>query len=264
MTFCEREWKEGGYWQERKEETARRRTQGLLKKTARKGTLKPQIETAWVRTQELLKETATFQGRSHQVERWRIQEKRKEEKWKKRKKRKKKEKEEGEVQKKEMVEEVQRAHHKFVYDKNEERQKEEGKQKTVKNAPKRRHALGKFGKWLFLFLIVGQTWLSVCAEAEGPLRRTEAVMRMQQEVQIKENRWTEATSKRWRQSIGKDRTEMKKEARRLRCTLLNGSALSTQKKFLRRYTGKCDIFFGLEHRLRKEEMEEQFNREIRS
>ena len=54
---------------------------------------------------------------------------------------------------------------------------------------------------------------------------------------------------------------MKKEARRLRCSLLNGSAWSTEKKYMRRYKGKCDIFFGIERRLRKEEMEEQFNRE---
>ena len=32
---------------------------------------------------------------------------------------------------------------------------------------------------------VGQNWRSVSAAAEGPQRRTEAVMRMQQEVQVK-------------------------------------------------------------------------------
>ena len=32
---------------------------------------------------------------------------------------------------------------------------------------------------------------------------------------------------------------------------------------MRRYRGKCDIFFGIEHRLRKEEMAEQFNREAK-
>ena len=30
---------------------------------------------------------------------------------------------------------------------------------------------------------------------------------------------------------------------------------------MRRYKGAFDVFFGIEHRLRKEEMEEQFNRE---
>ena len=30
---------------------------------------------------------------------------------------------------------------------------------------------------------------------------------------------------------------------------------------MRRYNGMCDVFFGIEHRLRKEEMEEQINKE---
>ena len=29
---------------------------------------------------------------------------------------------------------------------------------------------------------------------------------------------------------------------------------------MRRYTGTFDIFFGIEHRMRREEMEEQFNK----
>ena len=32
---------------------------------------------------------------------------------------------------------------------------------------------------------------------------------------------------------------------------------------MRRNKGKCDIFFGIEHRLRMEEMEEQFNKEAK-
>ena len=32
---------------------------------------------------------------------------------------------------------------------------------------------------------------------------------------------------------------------------------------MRRYKGKCDVFFGIEHRLRKEAMEEQFNKEAK-
>ena len=56
---------------------------------------------------------------------------------------------------------------------------------------------------------------------------------------------------------------MKKEATILRCPLLNESARSTERKYMRRYKGRCDIFFGIEHRLRKEEMEEQFNKEAK-
>ena len=43
----------------------------------------------------------------------------------------------------------------------------------------------------------------------------------------------------------------------------NGSAWSTERKDIRRYKGTCDIFFGIEHRLRKEEMEGQFNKEAK-
>ena len=69
--------------------------------------------------------------------------------------------------------------------------------------------------------------------------------------------------KKWKRSKGVDRTEMRKEEKRLRCALLCGSAWSTEKKYVRRYRGTFDIFFGIEHRLRKEEMEEQFNKEAK-
>ena len=44
---------------------------------------------------------------------------------------------------------------------------------------------------------------------------------------------------------------------------LNGWARSTEMKYMRRYKGKCDIFFGIEHRLRTAEMEEQFIKEAK-
>ena len=46
-------------------------------------------------------------------------------------------------------------------------------------------------------------------------------------------------------------------------TLLNGSAWSTDKKYMMRYKESFDNFFGMEHRMRKEEMEEQFNKETK-
>ena len=69
-----------------------------------------------------------------------------------------------------------------------------------------------------------------------------------QEAQVKDCRWTEEIPQRWKQPKGEDRTKIKKEANLLRCTLLNGSAWSTERKYMRRYKGKCDIFFGIEHR----------------
>ena len=63
--------------------------------------------------------------------------------------------------------------------------------------PKARQTLGQFGKWLFLFVLLGQNWLSVSAAVEGP-QRTEAVIKMQQEVRNKESRWMETAPKRWK------------------------------------------------------------------
>ena len=88
--------------------------------------------------------------------------------------------------------------------------------------------------------------------------------RMQQhEVQVKESRWMEEIPQRWRQPEGEDRTEMRKEEKRLKCTSLNGSAWSTERKDIRRYRGAFNIFFGIEHKMRKDEMEEQFDKEAK-
>ena len=76
-----------------------------------------------------VRDPSTFEGKGHQAKRWRVQKKRKEEKWRKRKKMKKNKKKKVKAQQKETVEEVQRAHHQPVYVVSEERQKREGKQK---------------------------------------------------------------------------------------------------------------------------------------
>ena len=63
-------------------------------------------------------------------------------------------------------------------------------------------------------------------------------MRMQQGMQIKESSPRETAPEKWKQPEGEDRKEMKKDARELRSTLLNGSAWSTKKKYMRRNNGK--------------------------
>ena len=54
--------------------------------------------------------------------------------------------------------------------------------------------------------------------------------------------------------------KMQKESKMVGCTLLNGSQWSTENKYMRRYKGTHDNFFGVEHRMKKEEMKEQFNK----
>ena len=83
----------------------------------------------------------------------------------------------------------------------------------------------------------------------------------QREGQVKESSWMEETPKKVETAKGEDRTEMKKEAGVLRCTCSTGR-LGVQRKYMKRNKGKCD-FFGIEHRVRKEEMEEQLNREAK-
>ena len=50
-------------------------------------------------------------------------------------------------------------------------------------------------------------------------------------------------------------------AKTARCILLN--AWSTEKKYKERHKGTHDIFFGIEHRVEKEEMEEKFDTEAK-
>ena len=45
------------------------------------------------------------------------------------------------------------------------------------------------------------------------------------------------------------------------CVLLNGPTSSTDEKYMDRCSNTCDIFFGIEHRMRKETMEDIFNKD---
>ena len=106
-----------------------------------------------------------------------------------------------------------------------------GKAEEVQGAQSETN-LGGIAEVAIFLMILEQNWLSVSAAAEGPQRKTEAVIRMQQEVRNKESSWTEAVPIRWKRPEGEDRTEMQKAARRLRCTLLKGSTWSTERYLL--------------------------------
>ena len=131
-------------------------------------------------------------------------------------------------------------------------------------------------RWPFLLILV-QNWF--CVDAAALLRlepKKEAevpeIIIVSDAVEgtfvnldggIHQKKQKEKHQKKWKWTNGLDRTEMRKEEKRLRCALLNGSACSTERTFMRRYKGTFEVFFGMEHRLRKEEMEEQFNREAK-
>ena len=127
------------------------------------------------------------------------------------------------------------------------------------DVPKRDKPWGSLGGGSFSFLHLEQNWLCVNAAAEGLQKRTEMMVRMQQEVRVKESRRAEEIPQRWWQPQGEIRTEMKEEAKLLRCTI----GLEHREKVHEKIQWKVRCLFGIENRLKEEEMEEQFNREAK-
>ena len=147
------------------------------------------------------------------------------------------------MQKKVLVEKVRREDRKPLYGEGERRKERKGSQ-NQRQAYLDETSVGQVWKMALSPFAIGQNWLRVNAAAEGLQKRTDMMERWQhQEVQVKESRWAEEIPQRWKQPKGEDRTEMKKEAKLLRCTLLNGSAWTTERKYMRRYKGKFDFFF---------------------
>ena len=121
---------------------------------------------------------------------------------------------------------------------------------------------GLVGTWFFLLIVIGQSVMGVNAASENA-PKSEQMIGMQGGTEVNESSWGQTCQRRSRQEESEDRKEMQKESRMVKCTLLNGSVWNTKKKYMRRYMGTFDIFFGVEHGLKKEEMEEQFNQEAK-
>ena len=58
-------------------------------------------------------------------------------------------------------------------------------------------------------------------------------------------------------------SEMQKGLKTVMCTLLNGLAWCTEREYMKRSRSTFDIFFGIKHRMRREEMEERFIKEAK-
>ena len=160
----------------------------------------------------------------------------------------------------------------FVSERNEEGVKEKGRKRN--KSLRTKQVLGRSGRWLFLLLILMQNWCCVDAaagrlEPEGEAEVPKIIIvsdvvrgtKVDLDGESLQKDHKEKHPRKWKRSKEVDWTEMRKEEKRLRCTLPNGSAWSTEKKYMRRFKGTCDVFFGIEHRLTKEEMEEQLNKE---
>ena len=205
------------------------------------------------------KDPRTFEA---PVKRWRFQKKRKEKKWKRKKKKKKKQVKHRRslwwAKRKEQVLSC------FVSErkKNNGRKKQRGEQEYQDET-----ISGKICKMAFPLLILMQNSFSVDAaagrlEPKGKTEVPEFIIvsdavegtfvnldgkSLQEEQKGKYER-------EWHRSKGVDPNEMRKEEKNLRCALLERSAWSTERKNMKGNKGTFDVFFGIEHRLRKEEM----------
>ena len=87
----------------------------------------------------------------------------------------------------------------FLAAKLKEGEKEKKGRKSEKNAPGRNKSWASLEDCFFPMLMA-QNWLCVNAAAEGLQKRTEMMERWQnQEVRVKESRWAEEISQRWKQ-----------------------------------------------------------------
>ena len=149
----------------------------------------------------------------------------------------------------------------LVSERKEEDMEKKGRERN--KSPRTKQFLGRSGRWLFLLLILMQNWFCVDAAVGRLEPKVEA--EVPEIIIVLDAVKGTFVNLDWKRSKGVDRNEMRKEERIMRwCALLNDSAWSTEREHMRRYKGTFDIFFGIEHRLVKEEMEgEQVNREAK-
>ena len=129
----------------------------------------------------------------------------------------KRRKKEGDVQKKELVENVQREDRKPVYGEDERgrERKSKGERETV--VPEQDKSWGNLEDGSFSFCFWSRIGYVSTLQQKDCRKRTEMLKRLQQqEVQVKERRWAEEIPQRWKQPKGEDRTEMKKEVKLVR------------------------------------------------
>ena len=81
-------------------------------------------------------------------------------------------------------------------------------------------------------------------------------------MQVKESRWAEEISQRWKQPKGEDRAEMKNRGKAAEVHLDKWISVEYREEVHEKIRRKVRFHsMRTEHRLRKGEMEEQFNKE---
>ena len=110
-------------------------------------------------------------------------------------------------------------------------------------------------RWIFLVLMVVHNF-GVADTASGNIQKKGGKMEeIRRKKELARISWAEQEDKRQCQEQGRGKSRMRWKT--VRCNLLNGSAWCIEKKQMTKYTRTFDIFFEIEHRMRREEIEEQ-------
>ena len=154
----------------------------------------------------------------------------------------------------------------LVPERREEDLKKKGRERN--KSPRTKQVLGRSGRWLLV--------QCRCGSKEAGAKRGSRSAGNHYRVgcggrHFREPGWQKTSEgaegrkyqREQKLSKGVGPNEMRKEEKNLRCALFSGSTWSTERKYMRRYKGTFDVFFGTAHRLRKEEMEDHFNREAK-
>ena len=108
--------------------------------------------------------------------------------------------------------------------------------------PKREWTSGKMERWFLPLILFGQSLVLVDAASVNAQNRSGQVIKYAGKTEVNAGFWRQANPKRPRQEDCEDRKEVQKESTMVRCTQLNGSTWSTEKKYMRRYKGTFDMF----------------------
>ena len=250
MDSCDKGWKEGEHWQNEKKKV--KNSQGKDPRTFEGHSQGQDPRTFNGNSQE--NDPSTFEDRSHQARRWRIQKKRKEEKWRKRKKKKKKKKKKKRKKVKYRKRRWWKRCKEFIISLFMLRVRKGRKEKESKIPWE------SLGSGSSPFAAGAELAMCQCSSSRS------------EEKDVGDGEDAAGSVGKRRQMGGGDSTKVEAAKRRRldweeeggkSCEVCTAQwiGLEHREKVFEKIKAKCDIFFGIDQRVRKEEMEEQFNTE---
>ena len=142
---------------------------------------------------------------------------------------------------------------KFFKREEDDRQGKGGRKDDGKRGGKRKRrglSQERVGRWFFFVLMIGHRLVGVTAASEKAQNREGQLEGTQGGTEAMDISWVQM-NQRSDKKRRKAENGRHKESNMIKCALLTGFAWSTENK----YKGTFDVFLGVDHRMRKEEME---------